>query len=481
MANPPFNVDGVNTDQIKAQVGQWDDEAEAAGTPQTPETGKRLPFGLPGTNAKTKAISNANGLWVQYFYAYLNATGRAGFVMASSASDAGNKDKDIRRRLISTGHVDAMVAIGTKFFYTRSLPCTLWFFDKGKPAQAVAPACNSHDRVLMIDARNVYHVESARHHRFTDEQLANLTAIVWLHRGEDHKFRELVANYQSSARKHLAELESKFSRRRATLTAALTLAERFADNASLVDLNRKRKDDDEQAPVTADQLNEFASQVQQAIVTANDNDDELAALLKAVNQERATAARPHDALALSEQSATQARLETLTEKLRAAIKAIEADHKACGRLLENAEKALRARQSPAWDSKPARDLRRALAPADEVWLKAHDDQPTPHDATLDTLKAALHFIAQGHWLLHRFPEARYSDVAGLCKSVTQAEIEKADWSLTPGRYVGVSAELDDDSEIFTERLAEIRNELYLLSQSAHEFSLKIQEKLGSLL
>ena len=481
MANPPFNVDGVNTDQIKAQVGQWDDEAEAAGTPQTPETGKRLPFGLPGTNAKTKAISNANGLWVQYFYAYLNATGRAGFVMASSASDAGNKDKDIRRRLISTGHVDAMVAIGTKFFYTRSLPCTLWFFDKGKPAQAVAPACNSHDRVLMIDARNVYHVESARHHRFTDEQLANLTAIVWLHRGEDHKFRELVANYQLSARKHLAELESKFSRRRATLTAALTLAERFADNASLVDLNRKRKDDDEQAPVTADQLNEFASQVQQAIVTANDNDDELAALLKAVNQERATAARPHDALALSEQSATQARLETLTEKLRAAIKAIEADHKACGRLLENAEKALRARQSPAWDSKPARDLRRALAPADDVWLKAHDDQPTPHDAALETLKAALHFIAQGHWLLHRFPEARYADVAGLCKSVTRTEIEKADWSLTPGRYVGVSAELDDDSEIFTERLAEIRNELYLLSQSAYEFSLKIQEKLGSLL
>ena len=102
MANPPFNVDGVNTDQIKKQVGQWNEEAETAGTPQTPEAGKRLPFGLPGTNAKTKAISNANSLWVQYFYAYLNATGRAGFVMASSASDAGNKDKDIRRRLVST-------------------------------------------------------------------------------------------------------------------------------------------------------------------------------------------------------------------------------------------------------------------------------------------------------------------------------------------------------------------------------------------
>lgn len=90
----------------------------------------------------------------------------------------------------------------------RKLPCTLWFFDKGKPRQAMANACNSQDRVLMIDARNVYHVESARHHRFSEEQLANLTAIVWLHRGEDHKFRELVANDQWTARKHLGELES---------------------------------------------------------------------------------------------------------------------------------------------------------------------------------------------------------------------------------------------------------------------------------
>lgn len=98
MANPPFNVDGVNTDQIKKQVGQWDDEVQAAGKKQVPEAGKRLPFGLPGTNAKTKAISNANSLWVQYFYAYLNKTGRAGFVMAASASDAGNKDKDTPRR-----------------------------------------------------------------------------------------------------------------------------------------------------------------------------------------------------------------------------------------------------------------------------------------------------------------------------------------------------------------------------------------------
>jgi type I restriction enzyme M protein len=481
MANPPFNVDGVNTDQVKKQVGQWDDEAEAAGTPQRPEAGKRLPFGLPGTNAKTKAISNANSLWVQYFYAYLNASGRAGFVMASSASDAGNKDKDIRRRLVSTGHVDTMVAIGPKFFYTRSLPCTLWFFDKGKPRQAPAHACNSQDRVLMLDARNVYHVESARHHRFTEEQLANLTAIVWLHRGEDHKFRELVASYQSTARKHLGQLESILAERRSALSAALAQAESFARKATPEELNRKRKDDDETGtPISAEQLAEFATSVQTLQADIATGDAELAALLQATDLERATAARPHDALALTEQTAGQDRLEALTDPLRAAIKRIEGDHKACGRLLENAEKTLNAKQSAAWENKQARDLRRALAPADDVWLKAHDDQPTPHDAALETLKTALHFIAQSHWLLHRFPAARYADVAGLCKSVTRAEIEKADWSLTPGRYVGVSTDNDEDLENFSEALKDIYEELDSLEQERVGLYSKIRASLGAL-
>ena len=186
MANPPFNVDGVDTKKVEAQV----DEAG------------RLPFGLPGTNAKTGAISNANSLWIQYFYAYLNETGRAGFVMASSASDAGNKDRDIREQLVKTGHVDVMMAIGNKFFYTRSLPCTLWFFDKGKPQDL-------QDQVLMIDARNVYHVVSARSHVFTDEQLANLNAIVWLYRGEREKFIALVARYQRQVDNWLAAIPAR--------------------------------------------------------------------------------------------------------------------------------------------------------------------------------------------------------------------------------------------------------------------------------
>ncbi len=112
MANPPFNVDGVKAESA-ANAG-------------------RLPFGLPGVNKKTGAIGNANYLWIQYFYTYLNETGRAGFVMASSATDSSNRDRDIRQQLVETGDVDVMMSVGNNFFYTLSLPCSLWFFNKGK-------------------------------------------------------------------------------------------------------------------------------------------------------------------------------------------------------------------------------------------------------------------------------------------------------------------------------------------------------------
>lgn len=112
MANPPFNVDLVNAEN-----------AQNAG---------RLPLGLPGIN-KDKVFSNGNYLWINYFYSYLNEKGRAGFVMAASATDSGNKDRDIREKLVKTGHVDVMLSVGNNFFYTKSLPCSLWFFDKGKP------------------------------------------------------------------------------------------------------------------------------------------------------------------------------------------------------------------------------------------------------------------------------------------------------------------------------------------------------------
>jgi type I restriction enzyme M protein len=171
MANPPFNVDKVKSESA-ANAG-------------------RLPFGLPGVNAKTKEISNANYLWISYFYAYLNETGRAGFVMASSATDSQGKDKDIREQLIKTGDVDVMISVSNNFFYTKSLPCSLWFFDKAKNDDIK-------DKILFIDARNYYTVVDRTLNEWSEWQLKNMNAIVWLYRGETDKYIALLNEYMTA-------------------------------------------------------------------------------------------------------------------------------------------------------------------------------------------------------------------------------------------------------------------------------------------
>ncbi|MCQ2290309.1 MAG: type I restriction-modification system subunit M [Muribaculaceae bacterium] len=176
MANPPFNVDKVKSES-----------ASAAG---------RLPFGLPGVNAKTKEIGNANYLWISYFYAYLNEHGRAGFVMASSATDSANKDRDIREKLVLTGDVDVMVSVGNNFFYTLSLPCSLWFFDKAKRLE-------NKNRVLFIDARNYYTVVDRTLNEWSEWQLKNLQAIVHLYRGEKEKYKSLISEYWRALGEHV--------------------------------------------------------------------------------------------------------------------------------------------------------------------------------------------------------------------------------------------------------------------------------------
>lgn len=192
MANPPFNVDKVKSES-----------SQSAG---------RLPFGLPSVN-KNKEIGNGNYLWISYFYAYLNEHGRAGFVMASSATDSQGKDKDIREQLVQTGHVDVMVSVGNNFFYTKSLPCTLWFFDKGKKEELG-------DKVLFIDARNYYTVVDRTLNEWSEWQLKNLNAIVWLYRGERDKYGELVEEYaETLGDRDFSEALKKLEEEKAQLTA----------------------------------------------------------------------------------------------------------------------------------------------------------------------------------------------------------------------------------------------------------------------
>ena len=437
MANPPFNVDGVDTRKVESQV-------DPAG---------RLPFGLPGTNAKTGAISNANSLWIQYFYAYLNDTGRAGFVMASSASDAGNKDRDIRERLVRTGHVDVMMAIGNKFFYTRSLPCMLWFFDKGKPQDL-------QDQVLMIDARNVYHVVSSRSHIFTDEQHANLNAIVWLYRGEHAKFEALVARYQRQVDGWLAAIPDRIAADTAAVDAVAARLQAFAHDATLSELNA---DQAEATHITQAQIDAF-----KVALAATQGDrhvaDTIATLLAACVQARAAIAsvRAEPVEAHASQVKLQTTLDALAPQLKALGKTLEARHKQWLKLLDTAEKQLRARQSKAFDGKGVRDVRRALLAADSK----KNEAPSVRDAVLDALKQAVYFIHQVHWLHSRFPHGVFENVPGLCKAVTLDEIAANDYSLTPGRYVGVAAAAAEDEDDFHEKLREIHDELAELNDKA---------------
>ena len=171
-ANPPFNVDKVK-------------HAKAL------DAG-RLPLGAPKANKKEEvSASGANYLWINYFYSYLKDAGRAGFVMASSATDS-NAERVQRRKLVETGHVDVMLYVGNNFFYTKSLPCTLWFFDKGKPEAL-------RDKVLFIDAQRYHTAVSTTLNEWTPWQLKNLSAIVWLYRGETGKYHDLIEAYKDRA------------------------------------------------------------------------------------------------------------------------------------------------------------------------------------------------------------------------------------------------------------------------------------------
>lgn len=202
LANPPFNVNAVDKDRLASDVG----------------AGRRFPFGLPRTD-------NANMLWIQLFYSSLNAQGRAGFVMANSASDARSSEQEIRKQLIEARAVDVMVAVGPNMFYTVTLPCTLWFLDKGKQGTSRA------DSILFIDARHIYRQIDRAHRDWADAQIGFIANIVRLYRNE-------VPDYTLGGDEAKAKLVEVFGKKPSYtdipgLCKAATLAEIEAQGWSL--------------------------------------------------------------------------------------------------------------------------------------------------------------------------------------------------------------------------------------------------------
>ncbi len=403
MANPPFNVDGVDKGK------------------DTVKKDPRLPFGLPKND-------NANYLWIQYFYSYLKPTGRAGFVMASSASDAGHSEKDIREKLVKTGAVDVMVAIGNNFFYTRSLPCTLWFFDRAKETDE-----QKKDKVLMLDARKIYRKVTSKVNDFSPEQLHNLICIVNLYRGNTMKFDSTIKNYLQTA--------ADLARETAIATAELQKVLK-----SIVS-NKKLKG-----------ISESLGQ------SINSLDDSIELLAKQ-NELIETAAKV---------SPVGGDLEGIANLCKGLRKPQDKLIKQLLDILAAAVKELQLNKNKDWKEL---NLKEQLDQLKDLQLQLSGN---PGEEEPGLLHETEYFWKQAHWLQSRFPEGKYTDVEGLCKVVTHAEIETKDWSLSPGRYVGVDTATDDDFD-YEERLNEIHIELEGLNDEAVKLASLISENYKSLL
>ena len=417
MANPPFNVDEVDAEKVKGD--------------------KRLPLGLPGVN-KSKKVSNANYLWLQYFYSYLNENGRAGVVMSSQASSAGRDEAKVRQKLVESGAVDVMIDIRGNFFYARTVPCQLWFFDRAKERDQAR-----RDHVLMLDARNIYRKVTRAIFDFSPEQQKNIAAIIWLYRGQSERFLSLVESYlalavvegQAAAWQLLAFEEA--------LGKQIDLAKPFATEARNPDPIAETWEEltSTQATLSAD-IEAFGAEV-----TA-----------RAAKWEKTENGATRDNATLH---AAREGLHDMAERCRDLTKQIDLAAKLAGRAVDIAVRELDARESNLWANTGITRARKALEDARATGVEA--------------LCLAQYFVLQADWLQERFPDAELCDIEGLVKLVDRAEIEVNDWSLAPGRYVGVAPEKEDEEFDFEETIRDIHFEMEDLDEEAADLAKQISQ------
>lgn len=411
MANPPFNVDSVDAGKIKRDP--------------------RLPFGLPGVNKK-EAVSNGNYLWISYFHSYLNKSGRAGFVMSSQASSAGRGEQEVRRKLVETGDVDVMISIRSNFFYTRTVPCELWFFDKGKPK-------DRRDQVLMLDARNIFHKVNRKIFDFTPEQLQDLTTVVALYRGQNKRLEESLNRYFEKAIAAAGEINEAC---KAFKTSFDELLEAVGHP---LPPGEGRGEGDKAVDEAASSF--FPSIGKMIGIFSKDW-------------------KKPPACKFAAQKQAAAKLEPLAESCRDLVKDVDQVARLVSRL-----QAVPSARGTAFgrSSVNGSNLREKFRALDER-----------RQELVQTLKEVAYFQKHIHWLVSRFPDGWYADVQGLCKLVDRKEIEANDWSLTPGRYVGVAPVEEDEDFDFEETLRGIHVELADLNKESAELAKKIQKNFEEL-
>ncbi len=404
LANPPFNVDDVSVKSV--------------------EKDKRFStYGIPRNKSKVKkkdvgkeTVPNANYLWINLFATSLKPKGRAALVMANSASDARHSEADIRKTLIEKNLIYAMLTLPSNMFYTVTLPATLWFFDKAK----------TDDRVLFVDARNIFTQIDRAHREFSDEQIQNIAIISQLHKGRRQRFVQLIDRYFTAGMERLVENKTKVEPVSAQLLEVL--------------------DDDAGRRSVAELVKQWAG----------------------LNK-------------------LQSRYEEYREK-HSGEKAVDQKNKA-QHLLRNAFDPffVALHEGLKQLDKTVRIHEKNLAEqAQANGKRAGTDRKTKAlKIALETLhkevKSAESFYQHIHWLQERFPKAEYEDVTGLCKLASQADVEEQEYSLNPGRYVGVVIEEDGKTEEeFIADILTINDEVNELNKRAQELNKTIGANLKML-
>jgi len=423
MANPPFNVKSVKESTVK------NDE-------------RFYKYGLPKNKGKNTvdSITDANYLWVSLFATSLNDKGRAGFVMPNSASDAGNSEYDIRKKIVDSGIVDCMVSMPTNMFFTVTLPATLWFFDKQKVNT------NRKDKILFIDARNTYHQIDRAHRQWKEEHIQNLTAIVRLYRGETERYLELVNHYAINADTAVMSLPPSFNALQQKLKACLANLKKYA-----LDSKAKRSKEDQK------KLEQ--SGLEQKISTLVIPEF----LLPELDWKKNIPSNNKDQLAFGE------KLTSYVTELKEIEAKIKINKDALSEIWAEADKLLKLKNEKSWAELELTILAKVLNELQQNWK--------------DAVAEVNYWHTNINWLQSRFPEAKYVDVVGLCKMADKKEyVDEQDYSLNSGRYVGV--ELDDDiitSEEFKHRIISKYSSFKKLTEQTAEIEMLINQNLESLI
>jgi type I restriction enzyme M protein len=412
LANPPFNVDDVSLEQVEK-----DKRFNTYGVPRNKGKGKK------GDEAQ-ETVPNGNYLWINLFATSLKPAGRAALVMANSASDARHSEADIRRTLVEKNLIYGMLTLPSNLFYTVTLPATLWFFDKAK----------ADDRVLFIDARNVFTQIDRAHRELSEEQIQNIAIIPRLHKGRRQEFVALIDRHFQQGLARLVDSKAHIP----------ALAERL--------LAVLGEEDDAQAA-------EAGRQAVEHLGAQWANLGPLAQAQKAYAEAHA-ASEDVDARN-SAQHALRQQFAPFFTALHASLKQLDKAIREMDKRKAEAAKAAGKRGGGNRQTKGVKDTVQAL----------HDE-----------VKAAETYYGHIQWLQERFLAARYEDVTGLCKLATRAEIEEQDWSLNPGRYVGVVIEEDGKTEEeFLTGLGDARDELVELQQAERVLEATIEHNLRAVM